>query len=66
MKCNIGTIDRIIRVILGSGILAAGVYFGSWWGALGLFPLVTAAIAWCPLYRLFGFSTCKAEEKPAA
>ena len=65
MTCNIGTTDRLIRVILGAGIVAAGVYFGSWWGALGLVPLVTAAVGWCPLYRPFRFSTCKAEEKPA-
>jgi hypothetical protein len=65
MKCNIGTTDRIIRVILGTGIVAAGVYTGSWWGALGLVPLVTAAIGWCPLYWPFKISTCRAEEKPA-
>ncbi len=59
MKCNVGTIDRIIRVILGTGIIAIGVYFQSWWGAIGAVLIITAAIGWCPAYLPFGFSSCK-------
>ena len=60
MTCNVGKTDRIIRVILGVVIIAAGVYYQSWWGAIGVIPLFTAAIGWCPVYLPFGISTsCK-------
>lgn len=59
MKCNVGTVDRIIRVILGTGIIAIGVYFQSWWGAVGAVLIITAGIGWCPAYLPFGFSSCK-------
>ena len=58
MKCNVGTTDRIIRVLLGLVVIALGIYFNSWWGALGAIPLFTAAISWCPLYAPFGLSSC--------
>jgi len=59
MKCNVGKADRIIRVIVGAGIIAIGVYLKSWWGAIGVIPLITAAIGWCPAYLPFGISSCK-------
>ncbi len=58
MKLNVGKIDRISRVLLGLIIIAVGIYFKSWWGIIGIIPLVTAAIGWCPLYALFGLSSC--------
>lgn len=63
MKCNVGKIDRVIRVVIGLALLLGGLYFGSWWGAIGLAPLLTAAIGWCPLYSPFGLSTCSIENK---
>jgi predicted transporter len=59
MKCNVGTIDRIVRVLLGLVLIGLGIYFSSWWGAIGLIPLATAAVSWCPLYRLVGLTTCR-------
>jgi len=59
MKCNVGKTDRIIRVILGVGIVAGGFYFKSWWGAIGVVPIFVAAIGWCPAYVPFGISSCK-------
>jgi hypothetical protein len=59
MKCNVGKSDRIVRAILGSGIIAVGFYFQSWWGAIGAIPVFTAVIGWCPAYFPFGISTCK-------
>lgn len=59
MKRNMGGVDRVIRVVLGAGIIAAGVYFKSWWGAIGAVPLVTAVVGWCPAYLPFGISTCR-------
>jgi sulfite exporter TauE/SafE len=61
MKQNVGTIDRVIRFIAGAAIIAAGVYYQSWWGAIGAIPLLTAIIGWCPPYALFGWNTCKKE-----
>jgi hypothetical protein len=58
MKKNMGIMDRRVRIALGLAIIAAGFYFQSWWGAIGLVPLATAAIGWCPAYAPFGLSTC--------
>lgn len=59
MERNVGQIDKIIRAILGVCIIAAGVYFNSWWGAVGVVPLLIAAIGTCPLYSVLGISSCK-------
>lgn len=59
MKQNIGTVDRLIRVIIGLVIITAGLYFESWWGLVGLLPIFTALIGWCGLYKVLGISTCK-------
>lgn len=59
MSCNVGGVDRVVRVVLGVAILAAGFYFRSWLGAIGLVPLGTALAGWCPLYLPFGASTCR-------
>ncbi len=59
MKQNVGSVDRILRVIIGLVIIAAGLYFKNWWGAVGIVPLFTALIGWCPAYLPFGISTCK-------
>ncbi|MCK7503445.1 MAG: DUF2892 domain-containing protein [Desulfobacterales bacterium] len=63
MKCNVGGTDRIIRIILGVVIILAGVYFKSWWGAVGILLIVTGLIRFCPAYIPFGFSTCKPDKK---
>jgi len=59
MKCNVGKVDRIARIIIGLCIIAAGIYFQSWFGVIGLVPLATALLGWCPLYVPFGISSCK-------
>lgn len=63
MKTNIGTTDRTLRLIAGIAILAAGAYFKSWWGLVGLIPLATASIRFCPVYLPFGFSSKKETPK---
>ncbi len=60
MKKNVGTADRVVRVVVGLVVVAAGWYFQSWWGAIGVVPLFTASIGWCPAYLPFGISSCKA------
>ncbi len=59
MVKNVGGADRIIRVILGVAIILIGIYTQSWWGVIGILPLFTAALNWCPAYLPFGISTCK-------
>jgi hypothetical protein len=57
---NVGTVDRIVRVVIGI-VLISLVFVGPQtpWGWLGVIPLFTAGISFCPLYRLFGIRTCK-------
>ncbi|MES9900785.1 MAG: DUF2892 domain-containing protein [Sedimenticola sp.] len=59
MKKNVGGIDRIVRVVVGLGLIGWGVATGNVWGAVGIVPLFTAAIGWCPAYLPFGIKTCK-------
>ena len=64
MTKNVGGIDRVLRVVIGLvliGLAATGTV--GWWGYLGLVPLATAAMGWCPPYALFGWNTC-AVRKP--
>lgn len=59
MKANVGGIDRVLRIVVGLvliGLAATGTV--GWWGWLGLVPLATGALGWCPPYALFGWSTC--------
>lgn len=58
-QCNVGGADRIIRMVLGAAIVAAGVYYGNWWGAVGVIIFLTGALKWCAVYALLGLSTCK-------
>jgi hypothetical protein len=63
MTCNIGKIDKIIRLIIGVVIAVLGFYFKSWWGLLALIPLLTAAIGFCPLYVPLKISTVKKKKE---
>jgi hypothetical protein len=63
MKKNMGSADRVIRGILGVAILAAGYYYQSWFGLIGLVPLATAFVSCCPAYLPFGISTCRTPAK---
>ncbi|OOS20676.1 hypothetical protein B0682_05930 [Moraxella lincolnii] len=59
MKINVGQTERALRIIIGVVILGLGLYFQNWWGLVGLIPLVTGSIRFCPLYRLLGINSCK-------
>lgn len=60
MHCNVGGMDRIIRIIAGIVLIALAVTkVFSPWGYIGIVPLVTGAIGWCPAYLPFGIKTCK-------
>ena len=59
MSKNQGTLDRVLRVIVGIGLLAL-VFVGpqTAWGWIGLVPLVTGLVGICPLYSILGINTC--------
>ncbi len=58
MPCNLRRIDRVIRAIVGAILMAlAATYVIGPWGWLGLVPVITAALGWCPAYTMLGIST---------
>lgn len=59
MKTNEGTVDRAVRVIAGAAlvVLAATGTVGAW-GWIGLVPIATGLMGWCPAYTLLGINTC--------
>jgi hypothetical protein len=59
MKSNVGGIDRSIRIVAGLALigLAATGTVGAW-GWIGVVPLATGLIGWCPPYAILGFNTC--------
>ncbi|MGE0876584.1 MAG: DUF2892 domain-containing protein [Burkholderiales bacterium] len=65
MTRNIGNVDRAIRVLVGLGLLSL-IFFlegnARWWGLIGLGPITTAAMGYCPPYAWMGFSTCAKKE----
>ena len=67
MTSNVGTIDRIARIVLGIvliafalGFIAPGAHY-AWIGWIGVVPLLTALVGSCPLYSVLGMSTCPAK-----
>lgn len=61
MSTNVGSIDRVLRVVIGLALLAFAFFSGhayAWIGYLGVVPLLTAALGNCPLYSILGLSTC--------
>ena len=64
MKSNVGGVDRILRIVVGLvliGLTVTGTI--GVWGWLGLVPLATGAIGWCPPYAIFGWNTCSTKAK---
>jgi hypothetical protein len=59
MTRNVGGLDRGLRIVAGLVLLALG-WFGplGWWGLVGLVPLATALVGFCPAYTLLGLNTC--------
>jgi hypothetical protein len=61
MEANVGGIDRTIRIVLG--IVLLSLFFvlegnTRWWGLVGIVPLATGLLRWCPAYLPFGIRTC--------
>ena len=58
MQKNVGTIDKVLRVLVGLGLLSL-IFIGpkTLWGLIGIIPLATVAVGWCPAYSLLGIKT---------
>lgn len=66
MKQNVGGIDRTLRVVVGVVILSLFFFVDPayrWWALVGVVPLMTGFIGWCPAYLPFGLRTCKLHGK---
>lgn len=64
MKINVGTIDRVLRIVVGAaliGLAATGTV--GMWGWIGVVPLATGLFKFCPAYAIFGLSTCPMDKK---
>jgi hypothetical protein len=63
MFANVGSIDRLLRIALGLSLISLSLWGPQTaWGYIGFLPLMTGLAAYCPLYHIFGISTCR---KPA-
>jgi hypothetical protein len=59
MECNVGKVDKILRILIGLFLILAGLRLNTWLGAVGVIPIITALFSRCPMYSVFGISTCK-------
>jgi Protein of unknown function (DUF2892) len=62
MQKNIGSADRIVRIVLGLGLLSLLFVLEApmkYLGLIGIVPLLTSLMGWCPLYSLLGMNTCR-------
>ena len=69
MKVNVGGTDKVLRIVVGVVLLSLVFLVegaAKWWGFVGLIPFGTGVFGFCPLYALFGLSTCPLEKKGAA
>jgi len=61
MKMNVGSIDKVLRIIIGLGLLSLiFILEGNqrWLGLIGIVPITTALMGWCPLYAILGINSC--------
>lgn len=63
MKTNVGSIDKIVRIVIGIALVAWALFGGPVWAWIGVIPLATGLMGWCPAYGLFGMSTCPLQKK---
>jgi hypothetical protein len=57
--CNVGETEQVLRIAVGSAVVMTGLLNKKWWAVLGLAPIVTGAIRYCPLNAVLGIDNCK-------
>ena len=62
MKLNVGGIDRPLRIVVGLALVAWALFGGPVWAWIGLVPLATGLIGFCPIYPILGMNTCSAKK----
>lgn len=62
MKVNVGGIDRVLRIVAGLALIAWALLGGPVWAWIGIAPLATGLLNFCPAYGIFGISTCKIKQ----
>lgn len=62
MNSNVGGIDRVLRIVVGVALVAYALMTGTAWAWIGVVPLATGLIGWCPAYLPLGMSTCKTKQ----
>jgi len=66
MDKNVGSVDRVLRAVVGLALIAIALVGPKTpWGWIGLVPLITAGMSWCPLYTVLGIKTCTTEPSSA-
>ena len=63
MKANVGGIDKILRIVAGIALIAWALMGGPVWAWIGVVPLATGLIGWCPAYTMLGMNTCPLSKK---
>jgi len=63
MKTNVGGIDKILRIVIGLALVAWAIMGGPVWAWIGIVPLATGVIGFCPLYPLIGLNTCPTKKE---
>ena len=58
MAANVGGIDKILRIVASAGLVGWAAMGGPVWAWIGVVPLATGVMGWCPAYTLFGMNTC--------
>jgi hypothetical protein len=61
MNINVGAVDKVVRIVVGVGLLSLILVLEGnvrWLGLIGIVPLVTGLIGYCPLYAVLGLNTC--------
>ncbi len=62
MKKNMGSLDKNIRLIFGIAIIVLGFLFNSWWGLIGIIPILTSITSFCPFYLPLKMNTIKKDK----
>ena len=63
MTSNVGGIDKVLRIAVGLALIAWALMGGPVWAWIGVVPLATGLLGWCPAYTLFGMNTCPLSKK---